>query len=128
MSFMVINAAQYLGRTFDNGHCVRFVQMTGNVPHTSTWRRGAKVRGTALGRGTVIATFGGTPPRYENRTDGSSHVAVLEGEEDVGLAVIDCWVGQPVARRIIRFRDGSGSAVNDGDQFYVVETTEPNTV
>jgi hypothetical protein len=118
MSFLIHNVANHLGA--DHGHCVGFLQVVGKLPHTSQWRRGAKVRGVALAPGTCIATFG-PDGRYENRTDGASHAAVLVGEEDVGLAVIDCWAGHPVARRILRWRDGSGDACNDGDQFYVIE-------
>jgi hypothetical protein len=101
---------------------VRLVQAATEVGHTSAWRRGPKVRGSGAPKGTIIATFGGNPPRYENDTTGKSHAAILVGEEDVGLAVIDCWVGQPVARRVIRFKDGAGPPMNDGDRYYVVET------
>jgi hypothetical protein len=120
MSFLIPDAAHFLGEKVDDGHCVSFLQTAGNLPPAHRWRRGIKVRGVALAKGTCIATFS-VAGRYENRTDGASHAAVLEGEEDVGLAVIDCWVGQPVARRIIRWRDGVGSAANDGDQYYVIE-------
>lgn len=126
MSYIVKVPDDLIGTVVGTGHCVSLVQSLGGLPHTSLWRRGAKVRGMALARGTVIATFG-PDGRYENKTDGSSHAAVLEGEEDVGLAVIDQWHGQSVHRRIIRFKDGAGPAVNDGDRFHVVEiapTTE----
>jgi hypothetical protein len=119
MSFIIPDAANYLGKTVDDGHCVRFMQIAGRLPLTSMWKPGAKVRGLALAKGTCIATF-------TSKGGYLGHAAVLEGEEDVGLAVIDCWVGQPVARRIIRFRDGSGPAINDGDQYYVIEVS-PDT-
>jgi len=38
-----------------------------------------------------------------------------------GLAVYDQWLGQPVHQRTIHFRNGAGLAVNDGNQFYVIE-------
>jgi hypothetical protein len=80
------------------------------------------VRGSNAARGTVIATFGGEPPRYQNRTDGSSHVAVLVAEEAGGLRVWDQWRGQPVHQRTIFFRGGQGRKVNDGDAYHVVVT------
>ena len=70
--------------------------------------------------GTVIATFG-PDGRYSNRVDGSAHAAVLLAEQADGLRVLDQWTGHPVQQRVIRLPGGTGSAVNDGDQFYVVE-------
>ncbi|HSR76407.1 MAG TPA: BPSL0067 family protein [Xanthobacteraceae bacterium] len=119
---MLADPARFDGRVVDNGHCVRFVQIHANMPHTSAWRRGPQVRGSEVARGTVIATFGGTPPRYQNRTDGSSHAAVFSSELPHGLSVWDQWRGQPVHNRVIRFRGGQGRAVNDGDAFFTVET------
>jgi hypothetical protein len=111
---------RYYGHVVGNGHCVPFVQQAGGVPHTSKWRRGQKVRGSGVEPGTVIATFDGDG-RYANAVDGSSHVAVLIAETEDGLLVADQWIGQPVHQRTIRFRGGSGNAVNDGDQFHVIE-------
>ena len=93
--------------------------MTG-APHTSLWRRGDPVRGSRCIAGTVIATFDedGT---YGNHTDGRSHAAVLVAGLSDGLLVLDQWIGQPVHQRVIRFRNGDGTAVNDGDQFHIVE-------
>ena len=99
---------------------MRHVQVVAGVTHSSTLRRGDPVRGSNCAPGTVIGTFD-EDGRYANATDGSSHVAILLAETEEGLLVVDQWVGQPVHERLIRFRDGEGSAVNDGSRFYVVE-------
>jgi hypothetical protein len=121
VSFIIANAKQYLGQTHHDGHCVRFLQEIGKLPPTKEWRRGQKVRGNALAVGTCVATFSASG-HYESVTSGASHAAILQGEEDVGLAVIDCWVGQPVQRRIIRFKNGMLPAADDGDAYYVIES------
>jgi hypothetical protein len=62
--------------------------------------------------------------RYGNHTDGSSHAAIYLAQDVSGLQVLDQWKGstvQPVHERSIRFKNGVGAKVNDGDQFYVVE-------
>ena len=69
----------------------------------------------------IIATFG-QDGRYANATDGSSHAAVFLHETSEAIEVWDQWQGQPVHRRMIRFRGGQGPAANDGDRFFVVET------
>lgn len=113
-----------LGEVVDNGHCMRYVQVVAGVPHSSKLRRGARVRDTQdLPSGTIIATFGHTG-RYENKTDGSSHIAILLEKRANGLLVVDQWQGQPVHERLIQYRGGQGRIVNDADQFYVVETDE----
>jgi hypothetical protein len=120
MSFIVDRPERWAGEVVANGHCVRFVQEAGGVPHTSQWRRGIKARDSKLATGTVIATFEPNG-RYGNHTDGRSHAAVYERQSDGGLRVWDQWQGHPVARRLIAFRGGQGRRVNDGDQFHVVE-------
>ena len=119
MSWTIPNPERYSGKVVANGQCVRFVQEVGGMPHTSHWRRGAKVRGSHPPKGTVIATFDPNG-RYGNHTDGRSHAAVFVGEQQAGLDVWDQWSGQPVHQRLIRFRGGAGKKVNDGDAFHVV--------
>jgi hypothetical protein len=92
------------------------------------WRDGgykgiSGVRGTTLPAGTVIATFD-TNGRYSDRVDGSSHAACYMDQTEDRLRVIDQWQGHPVAPRQIHFRGGAGRAVNDGDQFFVVEIAD----
>jgi hypothetical protein len=111
-----------LGEVIDTGHCMRHVQVVAGVTHSSTLRRGERVRGANVPRGTVVGTFD-AEGRYANATDGSSHVAILLEETADGLRVVDQWRGQPVHERLIRFKGGQGTANNDGDRFHVVLET-----
>jgi hypothetical protein len=112
----------HLGKAIGSGQCVAFVEAAANTPHTSQWTRGRIVAGDAtIPEGAAIATFdpSGT---YGNHTDGRSHGAIYVSQiAGQGLAVYDQWLGQPVHQRTIHFRHGEGLAVNDGNQFYVVE-------
>jgi len=124
MPFIAEDPERFLGQSIGSGHCVPYVQQAAHAPLTRDWRRGVHVKGSGAVRGTVIATFDpdGT---YGNHTDGRSHAAILREETADGLVVWDQWKStpqdQPVHLRTIRFRNGVGSAVNDGDQFFVVE-------
>lgn len=117
---IVDNVQQHIGKTLGNGHCVHLVYTAPNVPNTSMWKRGPKVKGlTDLPEGTCIATFGGNG-RYENKTDGSSHAAVYVGQTEDCLIVYDQWLNKPVSARNIWFRNGKGKPVDDGDQYYII--------
>jgi hypothetical protein len=121
MAFVASQHDRHMGSVIGTGHCVPFVREVTGAPITTQWRRGAKVRDNPdLAVGTAIATF---DPNglYGNYVDGRSHAAVLIAVRDNGLLVVDQWVGQSVHQRVIRFRDGSGDAVNDGDQYHVIE-------
>ena len=111
----------HAGRTIGNGHCVAFVREATGLGHTSTWRAGPLARDALPPAGTAIATFEGG--RYGNRTNGTSHTAILMAIVPEGLLVWDQWVGQPVHQRVIRFQ---GRAIarhsNDGDRFHVIVT------
>lgn len=121
MAFVAAEPHARLGDIVDNGHCMRHVQVVAGVPHSSMLRRGAKVRDAEdVPRGTVIGTFDANG-RYANATDGSSHVAILLARRADGLLVVDQYIGKPVGERLIRYRGGEGSAVNDGDAYHVVE-------
>ncbi|PWT71706.1 MAG: hypothetical protein C5B60_10580 [Chloroflexi bacterium] len=120
VAFIARDAGRFAGRVIGSGHCVPWVQRASGAPHTSEWRRGVRVRGHRVEGGTAIATFGGDPWRYENRLDGSSHVAILIVEEACGLRVWDAWIGRAVSQRTIGFRNGVGTANNDGDRYHVV--------
>jgi hypothetical protein len=116
------NLASYDGQVVDNGQCVRFLQVAAGVPHTSEWRRGAKVRdAAAFMPGVCIATFdpGGA---YGNHEDGSSHAAFLLARAPDGLEVSDQWQGQPVHTRLIRYKGGEGLACDDGDAYHFIQT------
>jgi hypothetical protein len=116
MPWIIEKAAEHAGEVLGNGQCVRFLQVVGKLPNTSKWKRGALARGATLEKGTAIATFD-PDGSYGNHIDGRSHAAVLDRAQINGLMVWDQWVGQPVHRRLIKFRNGAGKAVNDGDRF-----------
>jgi hypothetical protein len=108
------------GKVVGNGHCIAFVREVTGLPPTAGWRRGDPVRGLGCAPGTAIATFD-ADGRYGNHEDGRSHAAILLAETSDGLLVADQWLGQAVHQRMIRYRGGVGKAVNDGDQYHVVE-------
>jgi hypothetical protein len=120
MSWIAQAPSGFVGQPVGNEQCVAFVQAASGAPNTSRWRRGTLVKNNLVARGTAIATFDpdGT---YGNHTDGRSHAAILHEQLPEGLLVWDQWLNHPVAPRIVHFRHGAGAAVNDGDQFYVIE-------
>ena len=120
MAFVASQLEGVTGKIYGNGHCVALVRDLSGAPFTAQWRRGVRVRDNpSLAPGTAIATFDGD--RYGNHTDGRSHAAILLEIKDDGLLVIDQWIGQSAHQRTIRWRGKTGFAVNDGDQFYVIE-------
>jgi len=123
MAWVADDPHAHLGTVVGNGHCLRHVQIVAGVAHSSTLRRGAKVRGADIPRGTVIGTFNKTG-RYANATDGSSHVAIYLDQTSTGLRVVDQWVLHPCAERVIRFKGGLRPACDDGDAYFVVEGIE----
>ena len=115
----------HLGQVLDNGHCMRHVQIVAGVPHSSTLRRGQRVRDIEKPPpGLVIATFNAAG-RYANDTNGLSHICLLLHRQPEGLLVVDQWVGKPVGRRLIHWRDGTGKAADDASRYFVVETAVP---
>lgn len=119
MSYVAVEPKAYKGKTVGNGQCVAFIQQSAAAPHTSRWHKGAKVRGSNTPAGTAIATF--EDGKYINKTDGSSHAAILLEILDNGLLVLDQWGGQAVHERIIRYKAGEGTPNNDGDAYFVIE-------
>jgi hypothetical protein len=122
MPHLALDYDHLLGSVIGNGHCVALVRECAPLPPTRAWRRGDPVRNSNCAAGTVIATFD-ADGTYGNHVDGRSHAAILLRENTDGLLVIDQWLGQPVHQRVIRYRNGSGDAVNDGDRYHVVEVT-----
>ena len=120
MAWVATAPASLAGRVVGSGQCVAYVCQACEAPTTPHWTRGVLVKGSKPPVGTAIATFDpdGT---YGNHTDGRSHAAIFHDEVAEGLLVWDQWLGHPVQPRLIHFRDGMGSAVNDGDRFYIVE-------
>jgi len=106
------------------GHCVPLVQEAAGAPVTSMWLKGPKVKGNSkIPEGTVIATFS-KADKYENAATGN-HAALFLSVSEKGILVVDQWKAKDPAkpsRRILKFKGGSGSASNDGDQFSVVVT------
>lgn len=120
--FIASDPERYLGTVVGDGHCVPYVQRVSDVPHTSLWRRGASVNDfEPPPTNAIVATFD-AHGRYANALDGSSHAAVFLYRHETGIEVLDQWLGQPVHRRTIRFRQGQGHAANDADRFFVVVT------
>jgi hypothetical protein len=124
MRWIAERPGDYVGQVVGNGHCVAYVREAAAAPHTSQWRRGAKVKISGGVPGLAIATFD-PDGRYGNHTDGRSHTALLVAVTDAGLQVWDQWVGQPVHQRTIRFKGGQGDAVNDGDAYHAIIGVEP---
>jgi hypothetical protein len=119
----VADMAKVMGM-IGNGQCVTFVHAAVLTPPSSAWKVGAKVKGNMILRpGTVIAVFD-PDGRYGNHLDCRSHAAIYLSQNATGLQVLDQWKGhttQPVHQRTIRFKNGHGSKVDDGDQFNVAE-------
>src|SRR5436190_15221218 len=120
MAWIAADPHARLGEVGGNGHCLRHVQIVAGVTHSSTLRRGEKVRGADIPRGTVIGTFN-SQGRYANATDGSSHVAIYLDQTSTGLLVVDQWILHPCGERVIRFKGGLRPACDDGDAYYLVE-------
>jgi hypothetical protein len=121
-TFRAVYPEKLVGRVVANGQCVRFVQTVTSAPLTAEWRAGARVRGNrSIAAGTVIATFeaDGT---YTSRP--GNHAAIYLSQTAEGIWVYDQWRGQPVHKRLIRFKAVRGSASdsksNDGNLFRVV--------
>ena len=120
MAYVSTTFDRYLGKTVGTGHCVPFIRETCGAPHTAAWLRGDLVRTSNATEGTAIATFY-QDGKYGNHTDGRSHAAILMAINSDGLLVMDCWLNQPIWQRTIKYRNGSGDPVNDGDAFYIIE-------
>jgi hypothetical protein len=114
-----------VGQSIGTGQCVPLVQKATGAPLTNSWTKGAKVKGNPrIDKGTAIATFDANG-KYGNKMDGSSHAAIYVSQTSAGIDVYDQWKTkkstQTTHKRTIGFQDGSGTAANDGDQFYIVE-------
>ncbi len=110
------NAYQYKDRSVGTGHCVSLIQICSGAPRTAMWKQGALVKGAELTPGTIIATF--KSGKYPNVT--GWHAAIYISQDENGIWVWDQWVGKPVHKRLIRFKNGNGKASNDGDAYSVV--------
>lgn len=87
--------------------CVAIAQATTSIGHTSTWRQGAKVVGSDIKPGTVIAS-GWVNGRYLSKPKGN-HTAIYIGQKNGMIEVYDQWSKGPMRRRWVK-----------GGAFYVV--------
>ena len=115
----------YADKQVGTGQCVAFVQACAKVPETNRWRPGLKVQcvsNFAIKPGTAIATF--FNGRYPNQESGN-HAAIYIRHTASAIYVWDQWAHDKnrigVHKRSIYFRGGTGDAVNDGDNYYVIE-------
>lgn len=111
------NALDYAGQVVGDGHCVSLIKQCANAPHTSEWRPGKKVRGKNLQQGSIIATF--KNGKYPNKA--GYHAAIYIEQTNDGIWVWDQWVGKPVHKRLIRFRNDRASASNTAQAYRVVK-------
>lgn len=110
------NAGRYRGRVVGDGHCVSLIRLCSSAPVTRDWRPGELVNRINPPAGTIIATFEGE--RYPSVT--GHHAAIFIEQDERGIWVWDQWVGKPVHRRLIRFRDDSATASNTAQRYRVV--------
>ena len=99
------------------GQCVSYVkQVCNDLPNTKEWRRGTLVKGqTTLAKGTVIATFN-AKAKY------SGHAAIYVSQDETGIQVFDQYRTQPNPKPVgPRTLSWTGSGVNDGNKYHVVE-------
>ena len=56
MSWVAQTPSSFVGQPVGNEQCVAYVQVASGAPHTSQWKRGNLVKGSAVPQGTAIAT------------------------------------------------------------------------
>lgn len=110
------SAQRYKGLSVGTGHCVSLIQTCSDAPLTSAWKPGPLVKGAKLRPGTIIAIF--KNGKYPNRK--GWHAAIYISQNKEGIWVWDQWLGMPVHKRLIRFKQGVGTANNDGDAYSIV--------
>ena len=112
------NAVDRQKRVIGDGNCVALIRSCSDAPHTSQWRAGQQVTKTKMEAGTIIATF--KNGKYPNTS--GWHAAIFIEQDQTGIWVWDQWVGKPVHRRLIRFRETSehAAAANTAQAYSVV--------
>jgi hypothetical protein len=120
MPYICRNPGKYSGQVVGNGECVAFVKEAAGAPSTSYWKQGIVVEGNyqTIKFGTAIATF--VDGKYPNKRTGN-HAAIFVSGDAEGIVVWDQWVGRPVGKRTIRFKNGEGSPSNDASAFSAIE-------
>ena len=116
-SFICHNPESFQGHVVGDGHCVSFIKLCSNAPNTINWRPGAQVLSLEkLEYGSIIATF--KDGIYPNQT--GYHAAIYISHDDKGIWVWDQWIGTPVHKRLIRFRNDKAPASNTAQDYSVV--------
>jgi len=118
-------ASDYEGEVVGDGHCVSLIKACSGAPATKLWRPSAfvlKSISSSIEPGTVIATF--RNGRYPNQTGWHAAIYISHGPE--GIWVWDQWVGKPVHKRLIRYRNDKATPANKA-QAYRIVTTPPLT-
>jgi hypothetical protein len=119
MSYIANNPESYAGQVVGDGQCVAFVRQCSNAPVSSQWAKGVPVKTSNVAQSTAIATFD-DDGNYPDSPTGQ-HAAIFIGKDGQGIWVWDQWVGQPVHKRLIRYKGLQGSWSNDADRFSVIE-------
>jgi hypothetical protein len=141
MSWVIPNPLQYVGQApKGDGQCAVLAQVLGRgrVPLVALWRRGARVRGMFLPRGTVIAIFNSNGDyqgsKFAVHVSGFAHAALYVGQSSEGIEVVHQFHGCGHIRgALIRFGDPKldghksgvhalgGTLEDDGNNYFVVE-------
>lgn len=137
MAFYADSLKTHIGKTFIENEaygasCVAYVKKVTTAPHTSAWRRGAKLfdplapacsSDLTIRPGVAIATFD-----EAKRYPGSDmHAAIFVRYAANGIVVQDQWVGKgKVSERVIARHVPSQARerTNDPDAYFVIETVE----
>lgn len=119
-SLVCENAKRLQAQVVGDGHCVSLIKACSDAPPTQQWRQGRAVytsRKKSIKPGTVIATF--LNGRYPNKT--GWHAAIYIEHNADGIWVWDQWLGKPVHKRLIRYRNDGATAGNTAQEYRVVE-------
>ena len=114
-------AHNYQGKVVGDGHCVSLIKACSEAPATKLWRPSTFVSESGRGSiepGTVIATF--RNGRYPNKTGWHAAIYISHGPE--GIWVWDQWIGKPVHKRLIRYRNDKATPANSAQSYRIVTT------
>ena len=144
MAWVIQNPLRYVGqRPKGSGQCAALAQELGAhlvppIPLVAHWTRGARVRGSVLLPGTVIAIFNSNGDyqgsQFAHNLDGKAHTALYVRQSNEGIEVVHQYRGcGTIKGSLIRFGgqklEGHKSGVSspgkkledDADNYYVVE-------
>lgn len=115
-NYICNNAGQYQGRVIGDGHCVSLIKHCSGAPNTVEWRAGELAWKNRIAPGTIIATF--KNGRYPNIT--GYHAAIYIEQDSRGIWVWDQWLGKPVHKRLIRWRNNGATDGNTAQAYRTV--------